>query len=82
MQRSASLAKGSAHDMREKYRAPRQTKKKFALLERFMCPCLDQGDALTNHGFSKSMIGTHDWICYLMIGPLVQINFARGGAKF
>ena len=56
--------------------------KKIVCTTRQVCVSLSSAPCSTNHGFSKSMIGTHDWICYLMIAPPMQVNFARGGAKF
>ena len=52
--------------------------KKFALLDMLACPCCSH-PCSTSHGSSKSMTGTHDWICYVMTAPPMQINFARGG---
>ena len=55
--------------------------KKFALLDMLACPCCSH-PCSTSHGSSKSMTGTHDWICYVMTAPPMQINFARGGMIF
>ena len=70
------------HD--RKMQSAQADKKKFALLDRFVCTCHVQMSAyaLTSHGSSKSMTGTHDWNCYLMTVPLMQINFARGVWQF
>ena len=73
---SASLAKGSARDTTEKCRATGQTKKKFcALLASFVCPCRNQ--MLYQSWILKIHDWIHDWICYLMTVPLMQIIFAR-----